>query len=111
MRPRSQRFPIYALSIVSPSLRSAQALVSIVSLVSLVSLGSLAPPAAAQPIRIEAGGIPRTVTVSGDALVEAAPDRAIVRIGVQTDGQTAPETLERHEEDVQRVLKIGRAHV
>jgi uncharacterized protein YggE len=48
--------------------------------------------------------MPRTVTVSGDAVVQAAPDRAIVRIGVQTDGQAAEETLERHEADVERVL-------
>ena len=67
-------------------------------------LALVALPVAGQPIRIEAGGIPRTVTVSGDALVEAAPDRAIVRIGVQTDGQAADATLAQHEEDVERVL-------
>ncbi len=89
-------------ALLSPSLRSGQALVSLLSLLSLLSLVSR--PASAQPIRIEAGSIPRTVTVAGDALVEAAPDRAVVRVGVQTDGQTAAETLERHEEDVERVL-------
>jgi hypothetical protein len=65
---------------------------------------ALSAHAVAQPVRIEAGLTPRTVTVAGDATVEAAPDRAVVRIGVQTEGQTAPETLRRHEEDVQRVL-------
>jgi uncharacterized protein YggE len=56
--------------------------------------------------------VPRTVTVSGDALVYAAPDRAIVRIGVQTEGQQADDTLERHEEDVERVLtSIRRAGI
>jgi uncharacterized protein YggE len=69
-------------------------------------------PATAQPIRIEAGSVPRTVTVSGDAVVSAAPHRAIVRIGVQTEGQQADETLERHEEDVERVLtSIRRAGI
>ena len=56
--------------------------------------------------------MPRTVTVTGDAVVQAAPDRAIVRIGVQTDGQAAEETLERHEADVERVLTtIRRARI
>jgi uncharacterized protein YggE len=74
----------------------------------LALAAALALPAAAQPIQIQAGTMPRTVTVAGDALVEAAPDRAIVRIGVQTDGPTAPATLSAHEDDVQQVLTAVR---
>jgi len=89
----------------SPALRALLSLRSPVSRFSLVSLAVFLPLAAvAQPIRIEAGSVPRTVTVAGDALVEAAPDRAIVRIGVQTNGQQPAETLQRHEADVERVL-------
>jgi uncharacterized protein YggE len=72
------------------------------------ALAALAAPALAQPVRLEPAMMPRTVTVAGDALVEAAPDRAVVRIGLQTEGQTAQETLERHEQDVQRVLTAVR---
>lgn len=73
----------------------------------LVLLAALAvvPSAFAQTTT---GAMPRTLTVSGDALVEAAPDRAIVRIGVQTDGASAEATLSEHERDVQRVLTAVR---
>ncbi len=69
----------------------------------LLAAALVALPAAAQPLH-PPGSMPRTVTVAGDALVEAAPDRAVVRIGVNTEGQTAEATLSEHEQDVQRVL-------
>lgn len=71
----------------------------------LLAALALAPAALAQTT---AATMPRTLTVSGDALVEAAPDRAVVRIGVQTDGSTAEATLSEHEQDVQRVLTAVR---
>jgi len=70
----------------------------------LLTALALAPAALAQ----SPPQAPRTITVSGDALVEAAPDRAVVRIGVQTDEPTAEGTLGAHEEDVQRVLTAVR---
>lgn len=75
----------------------------------LLALALLAVPAAAQPLHAP-GTTLRTVTVAGDALVEAAPDRAVVRIGVVTEGPTAEATLSRHETDVERVLTAVRGH-
>ncbi len=75
----------------------------------LLALAALAvAPAAKAQSQPAAPPMPRTVTVTGDAVIEAAPDRAIVRIGVQTDGQTAQATLAQHEQDVQNVLTAVR---
>lgn len=68
----------------------------------------LAVPALAQPTRVELAPPPRTVTVAGDAVVPAPPDRALVTLGVETTGTEPAETLRRHEEDVQRVLTAVR---
>ena len=45
-----------------------------------------------------------TITVSGQGLVSAPPDRAVIGLGVQTVAPTAAEALRRHEDDVARVL-------
>ena len=45
-----------------------------------------------------------TITVSGQGLVSAPPDRAVVRLGVLTVAPTAAEALREHEDDVARVL-------
>lgn len=45
-----------------------------------------------------------TVSVSGEGVVAAAPDRALVRLGVQTRAPSAVAALRAHEEDVARVL-------
>ena len=66
-------------------------------------------PVSAQGFQLSAGAPPRTITVAGDALVEAPPDRARVRFGVQTDGTTPEATLEAHEEEVERVLTAVRS--
>lgn len=58
-----------------------------------------AVPVWAQPA-LDAG----TITVSGQGLVSAPPDRAVVGLGVQTVAPTAAEALRRHEDDVARVL-------
>ena len=58
-----------------------------------------AASAAAQPA-LE----PNTITVSGQGLVSAPPDRAVLQLGVLTVAPTAAEALRRHEDDVARVL-------
>ena len=45
-----------------------------------------------------------TITVSGQGLVSAPPDRAVLQLGVQTVAPTAAEALREHEDDVARVL-------
>ncbi|PAP77707.1 SIMPL domain-containing protein [Rubrivirga marina] len=45
-----------------------------------------------------------TVTVVGSATVTAPPDRAVIRLGVQTRAETAAGALRQHEDDMARVL-------
>ena len=47
---------------------------------------------------------PGTITVAGEGVVSAPPDRAIVRLGVTTAAPTPAEALRQHEGDVARVL-------
>lgn len=47
---------------------------------------------------------PNTVTVSGQGVVSAPPDRAVLQLGVLTTAPTAAEALREHEDDVARVL-------
>lgn len=65
----------------------------------LLALLLLAPAAAAQ-VDLEPG----TLTVLGTATVTAPPDRAVVRLGVQTRAETPAEALRAHEADMARVL-------
>lgn len=58
----------------------------------------------AQPVVQTPALEPQTVTVSGEGVVSAPPDRAVVRLGVVTEAPTAAEALRQHEEDVARVL-------
>jgi hypothetical protein len=74
----------------------------------LVLALTLSAPALAQGLRLDVGQTPRTITVAGDAVVPAPPDRALVTFGVETEGQEPRETLRRHEEEVQRVLTAVR---
>jgi uncharacterized protein len=64
----------------------------------LGTLGSLAlaaSAATAQPADAQAACAPgRTVEVSGSGAATAQPDRAVVRIGVETEGDTAQAALE-----------------
>ncbi len=48
---------------------------------------------------------PNTVTVTGEGIVSAPPDRAIVRLGILTRGETAAAALRDHEADMARVLR------
>ncbi len=52
------------------------------------------------------GGLtPNTITVTGEGIVSAPPDRAVVRLGVLTQGGTAAAALRQHEDDMARVLQ------
>lgn len=62
----------------------------------------VAPLAGAQVV--ELGLEDGTVTVVGSATVTAPPDRAVVRLGVQTRAASAAEALRQHEGDMARVL-------
>ena len=46
----------------------------------------------------------QTITVSGQGVVSAPPDRAVIRLGVQTVAPTAAQALRQNEDDVARVL-------
>jgi len=61
-----------------------------------------APPARAA----EAGGAVRILKVRGHAVVAAAPDSAVVRLGIQTRAQTAQQALRRASEVVEAVLRV-----
>jgi uncharacterized protein YggE len=67
-----------------------------------------APTVAAQAVEIDLDA--NTVTVVGSATVTAPPDRAVIRLGVQTRAETAAEALRQHEEDVARVLTQVRSY-
>jgi uncharacterized protein YggE len=68
----------------------------------------LSAPSALAQAPAPPGAPARTITVSGDAVVSAAPDQARVRFGVVTQGETPEGTLSAHEEEVQRVLTAVR---
>ena len=42
--------------------------------------------------------------MSGEGVVSVAPDRAVIRLGVQTSAETAAQALRQHERDVAAVL-------
>lgn len=52
---------------------------------------------------------PNTITVTGEGIVSAPPDRAVVRLGVLTQGPTAADALREHEDDMARVLQEVRS--
>ena len=69
----------------------------------LLAFALLAAPAAlaqAVELDLQAG----TITVVGSATVTAPPDRAVIRLGVQTRAETAADALRQHEDDMARVL-------
>ena len=71
----------------------------------LTLLAVLAASASAQtPLDMPERMPNQTITVSGQGVVSAPPDRAVVRLGVQTTAPTAAEALRQNEEDVARVL-------
>src|SRR5581483_695735 len=68
-------------------------------LVSLLMAGALVAPAAAQM-----GDLPPSVTVTGEATISVAPDRAIVRAGVTSQGRTAREAVTANNKAMAAVL-------
>ncbi len=59
----------------------------------LATTGMLAAACSAPNAVAESGAVPRTMTVTGQGEALAAPDMAVVTIGVQTDGETAAAAL------------------
>lgn len=51
---------------------------------------------------------PNTITVTGEGIVSAPPDQAVVRLGILTQGETAAAALREHEDDMARVLQVVR---
>jgi uncharacterized protein YggE len=72
------------------------------------SFGHLAISAAAQVSPPGRPAAPNTVTVAGDAVVYAPPDRARLRFGVETEGETPEEAFRQHEQEVAGVLAAVR---
>ena len=72
-------------------------------LLAAILVSSLSPVTA--QVVFEAG----TVTVSGSTVVTAPPDRAVVRLGVQTRADTPAAALREHEADMARVLGVVRS--
>jgi uncharacterized protein YggE len=64
-----------------------------------------APATAQQP----ASEQPRTLSVNANASVQRAPDRAVVRLAVETIANTADEASARNAETMQRMLSAIRA--
>lgn len=77
-------------------------------LLPLVGVLLAMPVAVAQAVEIDLDA--NTVTVVGSATVTAPPDRAVIRLGVQTRAATAAEALRQHEADMARVLTQVRAY-
>ena len=75
------------------------------ALIVALPLALPAGPAAAQA---EAGPTP-TLTVSGEGGVRAAPDIATIRIGVETEGETAAEALAANSARAERMIETLKA--
>jgi len=62
---------------------------------------------AAQPVvgtETSAGIVPNTITVTGDATVNAAPDEATITLSVETDGSDPTTALDNNSKSIQKVL-------
>ncbi len=68
-------------------------------------------PAAAMPVTqaAESCDTGRSIHVSGAAVVYAAPDRALIQLGVQSNGETPESTQEANFKAIQRVTQAVRA--
>lgn len=62
------------------------------------------PDATATPGATSNDDTLRTVTVSGFGQVEVVPDQAVVRVGVQTDAESAGQALTQNNEQMQALL-------
>jgi uncharacterized protein YggE len=57
-----------------------------------------------QPIAQQDSTTPRTVQVSGDGEMQVQPDTAVVRLGVQTDADTAQNALNQNNQKMQALV-------
>jgi len=73
----------------------------------LLALSLVLASAANSQVGVEMA--PNTITVMGEGIVSAPPDRAVVRLGIMTQGRTAADALRDHEADMARVLQEVRS--
>jgi uncharacterized protein len=72
-----------------------------------VSAGAPAPAATAEPLTDCASG--RSIYVTGAATINVVPDRALIQLGVQSNGATPTEVQAANTSAIQRVLKALQA--
>ena len=63
------------------------------------------PPPTTEPAQPSACDASRTVQVSGTAVVNVKPDRALIQLGVQSNGRSAKEAQEKNSATINKVTK------
>lgn len=69
----------------------------------LAALAAFALPATAQSGPVTSADSSRTLYVNGNGEVRAVPDRAVIRVGLKSDGETVEEALQNHAAELDRV--------
>lgn len=72
----------------------------------LVGVGATLISSPAPVVAQTDGAAPRTIQVSGRGQVSAQPDQAIVRLGVETEADTAEAALEENNDRVTTVISV-----
>jgi uncharacterized protein YggE len=67
------------------------------------------PPPATEPAPKPACDTTRTIAVSGTAVVNVAPDRALVQLGVQSNGRSAKEVEAKNAAAINQIIKALKA--
>jgi uncharacterized protein YggE len=67
------------------------------------------PPPVTEPAPTSACDASRSVQVSGTAVVNVAPDRALVKLGIQTNGRSAKEAQSKNTAAINQVTKALKA--
>jgi uncharacterized protein YggE len=79
-------------------------------LAALLALLLALPPAAPGPLRAQQDGPkPRTLSVSGEGMIQVKPERARVRVGVVTEAKTARAASEENAQKMSRVVEALRS--
>ncbi len=66
-----------------------------------------APPQQSQPAACD---FSRSVQVSGVAVVNVTPDRALIKLGVQSNGRSAKEAQTKNTATIKQVVKVLKSH-
>lgn len=66
-------------------------------------VGTATPPATASPAPASACDATRTINVSGTAVVNVKPDRALIKLGVQSNGRSAKEAQANNTATINKV--------